>query len=95
MSLLILKTKKHEQHKTLLIEEYVPAGRFLLNSFTHDRAEMALHFSEFTPAYLADFETKIEVVRNLEKTIVLTETQKQATAELYALASTLNNDLNF
>jgi len=81
--------------KTLMIEEYVPAGRFLLNSFTHDRAELALHFSEFTPAYLADFESKIEVVRNLEKTIVLTETQKQATAELYALASTLNNDLNF
>lgn len=81
--------------KTLLIEEYVPAGRFLLNSFVLDRAELALHFSEFTPAYLADFESKIELVRNLEKTIVLTEIQKQATADLYDLASTFNNDLNF
>jgi hypothetical protein len=81
--------------KTLLVEEFVPAGRFLFNSFTRDRAELAGRFSEFTPVYLAAYSSKVDEVKALEKTIVLTEAQKQATIDLYATASTLNNDLNF
>jgi hypothetical protein len=81
--------------RKLLIEEFVPAGRFLFNSFTRDRAELAGRFTEFTPAFLTAYSNKIEEVKALEKTIVLTKAQKQATIDLYATASTLNNDLNF
>lgn len=81
--------------RKLLVEEYAPAGRFLINSFTRDRAELAARFTEFTPAYLTAYGNKIEEVKTLEKTIVLSKAQQQATIDLYTAASTLNNDLNF
>lgn len=81
--------------RKLLVEEYVPAGRFLINSFTRDRAELAGRFAEFTPAYLTAYSNKIDEVKTLEKTIVLTKAQQQATIDLYTVANTLNNDLNF
>jgi len=81
--------------RKLLVEEYVPAGRFLINSFTRDRAELVGRFAEFTPAYLTAYSNKIEEVKTLEKTIVLTKAQQQATIDLYTAANTLNNDLNF
>lgn len=81
--------------RKLLVEEYVPTGRFLINSFTRDRAELVGRFAEFTPAYLTAYSNKIEEVKTLEKTIVLTKAQQQATIDLYTAANTLNNDLNF
>ncbi len=79
----------------LRMEEYVPAGTFLKTSFQRDRAELATRFSEFTPAYLTDFEAQLTKVSKLEQTITLTEEQKGVTASLYEVSNGLNKDLNF
>lgn len=79
----------------LRMEEYYPAAGFLAASFTRDRAELMGRFSEFTPLYLTGFVAKKDQVKVLEQGIVLTDDQKTATADLYAAAGALNNELNF
>jgi ribosomal protein L29 len=77
------------------IEEYYPAGQFLRVSFVRDRTMLVSRFSNFTTDYLAEFDTSIEDVRVLEQSVVLTEEQKNATAELYGAADGLSTELNF
>jgi hypothetical protein len=79
----------------LRMEEYVPTGAFLKTSFERDRVELATRFSEFTAAYLADFEAQLTKVEKLEQTLTLTEEQKSITASLYVASNVLNKDLNF
>jgi hypothetical protein len=77
------------------IEEYVPAGQFLMVSFVRDRAELANRFSEFTPEYLTGFSDQLTKVKKLEQSVVLSEKQKQVTAALYDVADGLSGELNF
>lgn len=78
----------------LRLEEYVPAASFLQTSFSRDRAELQETFSEFTPAYEAEFLARLETVKTLEQSLVLTQQQKTVTQELYAAARTMNKELN-
>ncbi|WP_130734279.1 hypothetical protein [Flavobacterium sp. J27] len=79
----------------LKMEEYVPAGAFLKASFVRDREELATRFSEFTTAYLQDFEVQLAKVAGLEQTLVLTEEQKGVTVSLYTTSEVANKELNF
>lgn len=79
----------------LRVEEYLPAGSFLAISFTRDRAELEQTFKEFTPAYLQAFSNQIATVATLESALVLTESQKLVTQNLYQEKDMLNKQLNF
>lgn len=79
----------------LLKEEYSPAASFLYVSFKRDLAELFLRFKDFTPDYLLGFETQIGKVKALEKGIVLTTDEKNATKDLYAMADRVNKEFNF
>lgn len=78
----------------LRLEEYVPLASFLQTSFTRDRAELQETFSEFTEAYEADFVSRLETVKTLEQSLVLTQQQKAVTKELYEAARAMNKELN-
>lgn len=78
----------------LRLEEYVPLASFLQTSFTRDRAELQETFSEFTEAYEAEFLARLETVKTLEQSLVLTEQQKTVTKELYEAARAMNKELN-
>lgn len=75
-------------------EEYAPGARFLLTSFNRDRTAFEEFFSEFTAAYEAEFETQIEVVEKMERDVVLSYEQGQATKSLYEKSDGMNKDLN-
>ena len=76
-------------------EEYAPLGDFLRVSFVRDQAAIAVRFKKLDAPYLAAFDSQLEVVKKLEGTLILTEEQKKATADLYAEADVVNKDLNF
>jgi hypothetical protein len=82
-------------NNNLRLEEYYPAGSFLRASFAAHRAELVLRFPEFDADYLAKFDEKLGVIKKLEQQVVLTESQKQATIDLYTMASGLNAEMNF
>ena len=67
----------------------------MLPSFTRDLTLFQERFPKFNAAYLALFNSKTEFVKELESSIVVTEKQKNATAQLYAEATTLGNELSF
>jgi hypothetical protein len=77
------------------LEEYTTLGDFIQPSFTRDLPIFTARFTNFNAAYLAKFNTKLEFVKKLESSIVVTEQQKKVTASLYAEASDVNNELNF
>ena len=79
----------------LLKEEYSPAASFLYVSFKRDRLELFVRFKDFTPDYLVGFEAQIDKVKALEKGIVLTTDEKNATKDLYAMAERVNKEFNF
>lgn len=81
--------------RKIRIEEYVPAATFVLASFVRDRAELESRFSEFTTDFQAEFEQKLEEIKQLEQALKLTEKQKQLTQALYLQADELNRELNF
>lgn len=78
-----------------LKEEYLLAALYLKASFKRDRQELVTRFAEYTPEYLVGFEDQISTVKQIQKTLVLTEAQKQATANLYLRANSVNVELNF
>ena len=82
-------------NKRLRVEEYYPGSSFLVASFERDRSELVARFAEFTPGYLSDFNAKRLEVKELDQSVILTEEQKTATAELYTASGELNNELNF
>ena len=77
------------------LEEYVPTGTFLKNSFTKDRAELVTQFAEFTSEYEAAFIAQLTKVAKLEQTLKLTEKQKKVTEALYKKADLVNKEFNF
>ena len=82
-------------NNNLRIQEYFPGGSFLRTSFQKDRVALAVRFPEFSIEYLSDFSAKLDEVKALEQSVVLTEDQKASTVELYAAAAELNRELNF
>lgn len=81
--------------KQFLKEEYLPGALFIKTSFKRDREELVTRFSEYTPEYLAGFETQISSVKQIQQSLVLTEVQKQATVNLYMRANSVNVEFNF
>jgi sulfur transfer complex TusBCD TusB component (DsrH family) len=81
--------------KQFLQEEYLPGALFIKTSFIRDRAEMVTRFAEYTPEYLVGFEAQITAVKQIQGALMLTEAQKQATANLYLKADSVNVEFNF
>lgn len=79
----------------LRLEEYATVGDFLRVSFVRDQTEIMVRYPKLNAAFLAGFDAKLQEIKTLESSIVLTDEQKTATAQLYAEAAVLNKELNF
>jgi hypothetical protein len=77
------------------LEEYAPLGDFLMTSFVRDQPAIKVRFSKMDALFLGAFQSKLEEIKKLEGTLVLTEEQKQVTAKLYTEADVVNKELNF
>jgi len=77
------------------IEEVAPYGDFVLTSYTRDFDVIKAKFPKMDNAFKEGFVAKLDFVKELESSLVLTESQKAVTESLYAEAKRLNTDLNF
>jgi hypothetical protein len=77
------------------IEEVAPYGDFVLTSYTRDFDVIKAKFPKMDNAFKDGFVAKLDFVKELESSLVLTESQKAVTESLYAEAKRLNTDLNF
>jgi len=77
------------------IEEVAPYGDFVLTSYTRDFDAIKAKFPKMDNAFKDGFVAKLDFVKELESSLVLTESQKAVTESLYAEAKRLNTDLNF
>ena len=64
-------------------------------SYDRDFDAIKNRFPTMNAAFKDSFVAKLEFVKVLESSLVLTETQKEVTASLYAEAKLLNEELNF
>lgn len=76
-------------------EEVTTLGDFINTSYTRDFDAIKNKFSLMDSAFKAAFVVKLDFVKELESGLVLTETQKGVTANLYKEAKVLNEELNF
>jgi hypothetical protein len=76
-------------------EEYVPLGEFIMVSFDRDQKEIETKFKKLDGPFLDAFRNKIEFVKDLESSLVLTTEQSRVTASLYAEAAAFNKEVNF
>ena len=76
-------------------EEYTTLADFILPVFVRDQAVFVARFPKFDDVFLTGFTTKLTFVKTLESGMVLTESQKEATKNLYIEADRLNGELNF
>lgn len=76
-------------------EEYTTLADFILPVFVRDQAIFVARFPKFNDDFLTGFTTKLTFVKTLESGMVLTESQKAATKNLYIEADKLNFELNF
>ena len=74
-------------------EEIVPVADMLISSFQRDQAEIAAENDFYSVAFLKQFKTVTEEVRELEKADVLLTKQKTVTKDLYLLADNLYKPL--
>jgi hypothetical protein len=77
------------------IEEVAPYGDFVLTSYTRDFDAIKAKFPKMDNVFKEGFVAKLDFVKELESSLVLTESQKAVTESLYAEAKRLNTDLNF
>jgi hypothetical protein len=77
------------------IEEVAPYGDFVLTSYARDFDAIKAKFPKMDNAFRDGFIAKLDFVKELESSLVLTESQKAVTESLYAEAKRLNTDLNF
>jgi hypothetical protein len=77
------------------IEEVAPYGDFVLTSYARDFDAIKAKFPKMDNAFKDGFVAKLDFVKELESSLVLTESQKGVTESLYAEAKRLNTDLNF
>lgn len=76
-------------------EEITALGDFVLTSFTRDFEVIKGKFSKMDEAFRDGFIAKLNFVKVLESTVLLSENQKAITESLYAEAGRLSEDLNF
>lgn len=76
-------------------EEYTTLADFMLPSFIRDLAIFTARFTKINAAFLAAFQAKLTIVKQLDSNFLITEDQKNATAALYQEADVLNNELNY
>jgi hypothetical protein len=76
-------------------EEYSTLGDFLLTSFVRDQPTIMLRYPKLNSDYLKDFISKIDFIKQLESSLVLTEAQKEITTSLYQESTTLYEELSF
>jgi hypothetical protein len=76
-------------------EEYSTLGDFLLTSFQRDQPVIMERYPKLNGDYLARFTTKLDFIKQLESSLVLTESQKEITASLHQEATALYNELTF
>lgn len=81
--------------KGFTLEEYLPGGRFLFKSFSRDRKLLELRFRQFTPAYLAEFEKRLDRIDKLESTLVKSKETEQVTVRLYESTNFITKELEF
>ena len=80
---------------TIRQEEYTTLADFIISSFIRDQEKFTARFPKFNAAFLAAFTAKLDVLKELESTLLISEEQKATTAALYQEATELNNELNF
>lgn len=76
-------------------EEFVPLAEFLMVSFERDQKEIEAKFKKLDGPFMEAFRNKIEFVKDLESSLVLTTEQSRVTEELYAEAAAFNKEVNF
>ena len=76
-------------------EEYVPLAEFIMVPFERDQREIEAKFPKLDGPFMAAFRTKIDFVKDLESSLVLTTEQSRVTDELYAEARAFNKDVNY
>lgn len=77
------------------IEEVSAMGDFVLTSYARDFNVIKSKFSKMDEAFRDGFIAKLDFVKVLESTLLLSENRKGVTASLYKEAKLLNDDLNF
>ena len=76
-------------------EEYVPLGEFIYVSFERDQREIEAKFKKLDGPFMEAFRAKIDFVKDLESSLVLTTEQSRVTDELYAEAAAFNKEVNY
>lgn len=76
-------------------EEVTALGDFVFTSYARDFDAIKNRFATMDAAFKDGFVAKLDFVKKLESSLVLTETQKGVTASMYGEAKRLNEDLNF
>ncbi|WP_264520654.1 hypothetical protein [Flavobacterium sp. N1994] len=76
-------------------EEVTALGDFVFTSYERDFDAIKNRFATMNAAFRDSFVAKLDFVKVLESSLVLTENQKGITASLYADAKLLNEELNF
>ena len=77
------------------IEEVSAMGDFVLTSYARDFDVIKSKFSKMDEAFRDGFIAKLDFVKVLESTLLLSENRKGVTASLYKEAKLLNKDLNY
>ena len=77
------------------IEEVSAMGDFVLTSYARDFNVIKSKFSKMDEAFRDGFIAKLDFVKVLESTLLLSENRKGVTASLYKEAKLLNKDLNY
>lgn len=77
------------------IEEITALGDFILTSYLRDFDAIKAKFAKFDNVFKDNFIAKLEFVKNLESTLMLSEQHKGVTGSLYAEAAKFNDALNF
>lgn len=77
------------------IEEITALGDFILTSYYRDFDAIKAKFPKLDDAFKDKFVTKLEFVKGLESTLMLSEQHKGVTESLYKEAAKLNDELNF
>ncbi|MGL2967239.1 hypothetical protein [Flavobacterium sp. XGLA_31] len=77
------------------LEEVTALGDFILTSYTRDFDAIKSRFATMNNDFKDAFIAKLDFVKHLESSLMLTESQKGITASLYAEANQLNKELNY
>lgn len=76
-------------------EEVTVLGDFVLTSFTRDLDAIKSKFPKLGETFRDSFIVKLDFVKTLESTLMLSEDKKSVTASLYNEADRLDKELNF